>query len=187
MIDIPADRCQRYRLFKAIDDGFRSGDLALLAEIFGSPQWVDEQMPFEFGLGYPVEYAIYWSPLAFVEALIEAGADVNYDGDDGFPALIAALSTDRPDRHDLLRVLLLRGADPNRRGINDGTPLHYAVGQRDTEALRLLLSFGADPALATRIDDCATPLEDAESGGFEIGVALLREAMGRPSPPHRSS
>jgi hypothetical protein len=40
----------------------------------------------------------------------------------------------------------------------------------------LLLARGADPAARTRIDECSTPLEDAEAIGFSEAVALLRHA-----------
>ena len=143
-----------------------------------SPRWFDEPMPDEFGLGHPLEYAIYWSPLGFIEALIALGANVNYEDDAGFPALIAALSTDRHgrgDRLDVLRLLLRHGADMTR-GLNDWTPLHYAANLRDLDALRLLLDAGADPTVRTRIDDLTTPLEEAEAAGFAEGAALLRQA-----------
>ncbi|TIR71226.1 MAG: ankyrin repeat domain-containing protein, partial [Mesorhizobium sp.] len=95
--------------------------------------------------------------------------------------IIAALSTERPDRLQLIQILLEQGADPNMRGVNDWTPLHYAVAQRDAEAIRLLLASGADPSLRTRIDDCETALEGADRAGFEAGASLLREAMSRRS------
>ena len=45
--------------------------------------------------------------MPFIETLLELGADPNYDHDDGFPSLIAALSTDRDDRYALVQLLLL--------------------------------------------------------------------------------
>ncbi|TIS50178.1 MAG: ankyrin repeat domain-containing protein, partial [Mesorhizobium sp.] len=89
------------------------------------------------------------------------------------------LSTERPDRLEIVRVLLEHGADPNMRGVNDWTPLHYAVSRRDAEAIGLLLASGADPSLRTRIDDYETALEGADEAGFEAGASLLRDAMSR--------
>lgn len=100
---------------------------------------------------------------------------------DGFPPLIAALtcaqdvqgSVIRTDVHDMLRLLLTFGADPNQRGINDCTPLHIAVAARDRFAIQLLLDAGADPELPTRIDDCETPLQMAQAAGLrDIEAAL---------------
>jgi ankyrin repeat protein len=177
MLEIPEDRCERNRLFEAIDNAFKAGDFAALGTALGgSPRWYDETMPFELGLGHPLEYAIFWSPLAFIEELILAGSNVNYEDDAGFPAMIATLSASRADRLDILRLLIRHGADLARRGINDWTPLHWAASTGDLAAIRLLLEAGADPLLRTRIDDLATPAGEAERSGFMEGAALLREA-----------
>jgi ankyrin repeat protein len=178
MLEVPEDRGARYLLFKTIDEAFKAGDFAALGvALGGSARWFDERMPFELGLGHPLEYAIYWSPAAFIAALLDAGSDPNYEDPAGFPSLIAALSTERPDRLDVLHILLEHGADPDMRGVNDWTPLHYAVSRRDAEAIRLLLLAGADPSLRTRIDDYEKALEGAEQAGFEAGIFLLREAL----------
>lgn len=108
--------------------------------------------------GHPPEYAIYWSPISLIEDLIALGSNVNCQDDAGFPALIAALSTDRhgrDDRLDVLKLLLRNGAEMTR-GLKDWTPLHYAASTRDLEALRLLLEAGADPTVCTRIEDLTT-------------------------------
>ena len=43
----------------------RAGDSQTPGEARGgSPRWFDEEMPVELGLGHPLEYAIYLSPLA---------------------------------------------------------------------------------------------------------------------------
>jgi ankyrin repeat protein len=102
--------------------------------------------------------------------------------DDGFPPLIAALSCTREvpganrrtDVAEIIRLLLAFGADPNQRGINDYTPLHMAVAERNPAAIRLLLDGGADPQLRTRIDSYETPLEMANSLGFTDIAAMLR-------------
>ncbi|WP_246506093.1 ankyrin repeat domain-containing protein [Mesorhizobium silamurunense] len=180
MLEIPDDRCERAKLFKAIDNAFKAGDFeALCKALAGSERWFDESMPFELGLGHPLEYAIYWSPAAFIATLLDAGSNPNYEDHAGFPSIIAALSTERPDRLKIIGILLEHGADPNMRGVNDWTPLHYAVAQRDTEAIRLLLASCADPTLRTRIDDFETALEGADQASFEAGASLLREAMSR--------
>jgi hypothetical protein len=134
-------------------------------------------------------YAIYHSPLAFIRTLLEIGADPNALIDDGFPPLIAALSTARQttganrrtDVADVLRLLLSYGTDPNQRGINDYTPLHMAVVAGDPLLVQILLDGGADPELRTRIDDYETPLEMAKATGVP-GIAAVLERKGQPLP-----
>ncbi len=180
MLELPQDICARHRLFQAIDDAFKAGDFAALgAALGGSPRWFDEHMPFELGLGHPLEYAIYWSPFSFIRELLSAGASANYYGQhDGFPSIVAALSTRRADRLAIVRLLIESGADPNMRGINDWTPLHYAASHGDEAALRVLLTAGADPTLRTRIDQCETPAQEAERAGHAACATLLRAAAG---------
>lgn len=132
----------------------------------------------------PLDIAIRCAPPGFVAALIAAGADPRAEAADGFPPLFQAIDAPRADRHAVLAVLLAHGADPGQRGLNDGTALHHAVARRDILAVRMLLADGADIGARTRIDDCATPLEDAEAAGFAEAVAAMR-ATPSPPPPRR--
>ena len=160
----------------AIHAGFVAGDAAALSAALGDARWFNAELPDAFGGGHALVYAIYWSPPGFVSWMIEAGADVNFVAEDGFPALLAALSRDRPPRHEVLQVLLAHGADVDARGINDWTALHHAVSLRDGVAIRALLAAGADPRLKTRIDEYSTALDDARAMGFIEGIELLEAA-----------
>jgi uncharacterized protein len=177
MTDLAGTRFQR------IDDAFRRGDLEALRAAIEDPAAVPNgRMP--DGIGPCLVYAIYHSPLHFIRTLLEIGADPNAPVDDGFPPLIAALSctrdvpgaSRRQDVDDVLRLLLSCGADPNQRGINDYTPLHMAVAERNLRAILILLDAGADASLRTRIDDHETPLEMAQAAGLDAAVALLEPA-----------
>jgi len=149
------------------------------------PDFPDCRQPLELAVGdHPLEYAIYWSPLAFVEQLIGMGADPNYEHHAGFPSLIAALSSGRPGKNKILKLLLESGADVGQRGLNDWTALHYAIIQRDLEAVKVLLDYGADPDLKTRIDHYTTPIEDAKAFGFTAAVELMLKARSK-SPGDR--
>ncbi len=160
---------------------YLDGDLAALRRILGDPpDFPNCLQPVRLGVGgYPLEYAIYWSPLAFIKALISLEADVNYSDEAGFPSLIAVLSAARQDGDALLTLLLDNGADTAQRGINDWTPLHMAVAQKASSAIELLLRYGAKGDLRTRIDDCSTALEDAEASDWRPGIDLLREDKGQ--------
>jgi ankyrin repeat protein len=163
----------------AIDDAYRRGDLERLKALLGAPpDFPNCRGP--AGVGEIIlEYAIYHGPLAFIRTLVEQGADPNYQDHAGFPSLIAALSTDRPDRYEIVELLLTFGADIEACGHNDWTPLHYAVVNDDLKAIALLLAHGADPNARTRIDDLTTPLEDAEILGRTEIVEVLRKFVPR--------
>jgi len=173
-------RCAEARTFRRIHEAFCRGDLDDLRAAVDDPSAVPNgRMP--DGIGSCLVYAIYHSPFAFIRTLLEAGADPKLPVQDGFPPLIAALGCARPapgtttrsDVNDILRLLLAFGANPNERGINDYTPLHVAVGERNATAIQILLDAGADPELRTRIDACETPREMAEAAGLADLAALL--------------
>lgn len=174
------ERCAEYRRFKKIDAAFRAGDLAALRAAVDDPASVPNG-PMPLTIGSCLEYAVYHSPLPFIRTLLEIGADPNPQNHIGFPPLIAALScsrqmpgySGRADVLEILKLLLAFKADPNQRGINDYTPLHMAVSERNQRAVELLLQSGADPHLRTRIDDCETPREMAEQAGLSEIAGLL--------------
>src|SRR5512145_1645605 len=153
---MPADqeRCAEAKKLQRIDDAFRRGDLDGLRAAVDDPTVVPNgRMPDT--VGSCLVYAIYHSPLAFIRTLLEIGADPNAPADDGFPPLIAALTCSRAvpgalprtDVDEIIRLLLSCGADANQRGINDYTPLHMAVAERNALAVLRLLEHGADADL----------------------------------------
>lgn len=175
-----AKRCAEYQKFKKIDAAFRAGDLAALRAAVDDPASVPNG-PMPLAIGTCLGYAIYHSPLSFIRALLEAGADPNPADHAGFPPLIAALSCSRPrdgssgraDVLEVLKLLLAFKSDPDQCGINDYTPVHMAVSERNLEAVELLLQAGANPLLRTRIDDCETPREMAEKAGLRDIAKML--------------
>jgi uncharacterized protein len=173
-------RCTESKKFQRLHDAFRRGDLDALRAAVDDPVLVPNgRMPIT--IGSCLVYAIYHSPLTFIRTLLEIGADPNAPVDDGFPPLIAALSctrdvrgaSRRTDVDEMIRLLLSFGADANQRGINDYTPLHMAVAERNLLAIQRLLDHGADPGRRTRIDECETPREMAEAAGMTEAAALL--------------
>lgn len=160
--------------YARLDAAFRRGDMAALRIELGAVEGFPN-VDAHPGIGLCLVYAIYWSPLAFIEELLDAGADPNGHENDGFPPLIAAFDRDRfEDKHELLELLLARGADPGQRGVNDYTPLHVAAERGDLRAVEILLAHGADPNAITRIDDMETPLELAVAKGHAQIAARLK-------------
>ena len=175
-------RCAEFETYMRIDTAVRQGDLAALRTALGDPPGFPNSVA-PMAVGNLLAYAIYHGPLRFIRELIEAGANVNYDEHDGFPALIAALSAEahpgypgRGDRLEVLQLLLASGADVNQRGLNDYTPLHWAAGQGDVRMVKTLLAYGADTEARTRIDDFESPLEIAENAGHTEVVSVLLDA-----------
>lgn len=160
----------------AVHEAYKRGDLDALKALLGDPPELPNCPAGPPGIGGVVlEYAIYHGPLPFIRTLLELGADPNYDDHAGFPSLIAALTCgDRGDMYDILELLLSFGADIQQRGFNDYTPLHWAVTAQDMKAVKLLLGHGADPTARTRIDDYATPLEEAEALGLAEAAKMFR-------------
>ncbi len=95
------------------------------------------------------------------------------------PLVHAALSRDDAHKYDVLVIVLNAGGDPNARGLNDYTPGHQAVIDNDCDALEILSKFGADFELKTRIDEYATPLEEAKIIVQENDAIHLLESWGK--------
>ena len=157
-----------------IHEAYKQGDLESLQAALNYPPDFPNQRG-QIGLDENcLEYAIYHSPISFIRILLEIGADPN-DEDRSFPSLIAALSTSRPDKYDIVILLHANGADIQQRCINDYTPLHYAANDDDPSAIELLLSLGADPEARTNVDEYATPLEEAVHLGRLRAVKALED------------
>lgn len=79
--------------------------------------------------------------------LLEQGADPNRQRNENIAPVLLGVSSNI----ECLRLMLEAGADVNRAGEHNGeTALHAVAGGSDTEAVRLLLSYGADPNARTK-------------------------------------
>src|SRR5258707_2735680 len=88
--------------------------------------------------------AAYYDDLKVVERLIEYGADIHAEAENGWTPLYWASGGHYFKDGSALRLLLERGADVNARAKDGRTPLHWASSWGALEVLRLLLEHGAD-------------------------------------------
>ena len=103
-----------------------------------------------------------------INVLLDSGADVSLPGSTGdnwdATPLQHAILQRQPAA---VRLLLDRGADPNRGAGGNLTPLFLAAGDTDPAILKLLLAHGADPSVEN--ENGATPLSRAVSAGTLSG------------------
>lgn len=87
------------------------------------------------------------------------------------PFLLSALA--HSDGLPLVAALINNGADVNKADATGMTPLNYAVQYNRTEALKILLEYGADVNEKTSIE---SPLYFAVKSGFIEAVKILLDA-----------
>lgn len=151
-----------------------SGNEAELAELEhlldNFPHGVDEW------LGRPwIINAIDCGSFLSIEWMLSRHVDLSFKDEEGFTVLHSAIDRALPDRHKVIELLLRHKAPVNMRGTNDWTPAHLAAVREDIEALKLLIQFGADLSIRTRIDDYATPLEQARRLKKALAVEFLND------------
>jgi uncharacterized protein len=125
---------------------------------------------------FPLGLAVFFGYPETVEALLDAGADVNLQSRNSLK--VSALhSAAARHRLDFAKTLLAHGANPNSRAESGFTPLHEAAitGQRDLALL--LLESGAD--MNAKDDTGKTPVAHAIKSKQEAMVAFLRERGGQ--------
>ncbi|MFM7427820.1 MAG: ankyrin repeat domain-containing protein [Elainella sp.] len=101
--------------------------------------------------------------LAVVQALIQAGVDLNARNYDRNNALWFACFR---DRHDLIELLVGAGIDLNNQNVNGATALMYAASAGKTAIVQTLLAAGADTRL--------TNLDDFRAIDFAANLEILR-------------
>jgi ankyrin repeat protein len=175
----------------------REGDLESARALLDAGAAVDQTS--EYGWT-PLLAAINNRNYGLARLLIERGADVNLANKGAWTPLYLATDNrnieggDYPvpkpdlDHLEIVRLLLERGANPNARirentltrtiftmqwFFEDGaTPFIRAAQSSDTALMKLLLQYGADPAVATANDDIA--LTAAAGIGWVEGVTYER-------------
>src|SRR5688572_4410363 len=119
------------------------------------------------------------NPSAFL--LIDRGADVNASADNGMTALSLAVEL---MQSDIVRALLAKGADPNKKG-RSGNPLllhHLVNGEGGVEMAILLINGGADVNAA--LENGATPLLFAAQAKQ---IDIVRALLAKGADPNRAT
>ena len=149
-----------YREYKYLLDLLAEGNIELLEEaekvIDSFPTGVDN-----FVQRHWITNAIDCGSLEGVKWVLSKDVDLSFCDDEGYTPILSAIDRELPHKHEILQLLINRGAPINKKGINDWTPLHMAAAREDIDALRVLVKNGADLTIRTEIDEYATPLEEA--------------------------
>lgn len=114
-------------------------------------------------------------------ALLAAGADPDAPNPEGVRAIHVAASLRGPLLEagmELMRMCIAKGADLNASDMRAATPLHWACGWRNFDALALLLDSGADPNAGA--PEFETPMHELlRAAGFSKQFEALRLAIDR--------
>lgn len=106
--------------------------------------------------------------------MLRDGVPVDVCNENGLTALIAAVINHRTD---VVKRLLLEGADVNRQDRFKKVPLHITVRENNSELTRLLLNAGAD--INIKNNENKTPLDEAPKG---TEVELLLQQFQQNAP-----
>ena len=151
-----------------------TGQTARVRELLAAnPALVNAYAPDGF---HPLGLAAFFGNETTVEALLQAGADVNQQSREAMrvSALHSAAAARRPD---IARMLLAKGANPNLRGEAGITVFHEVAITGQIDLAEMLLQYGAD---ANAPDDSGkTPLAHAVASKREAMAAWLRGHGGR--------
>ncbi|EMS50059.1 Protein TANC2 [Triticum urartu] len=146
---------------------FASNTAALLNQLYVP----NLALPGGTGKKTPLEHAVDGNNLPALRYLLDHGADLNQEEDDGDTVLHHAA---RKGRCEIVKLLLARGADVNGSS-EHGTPLHLAAVKGHESTVEVLLEHHADVNKVVT-SNLVTPLKAALLSASMPCVKLLVQA-----------
>jgi ankyrin repeat protein len=146
-----------------------TGETARVRELLAASPWlVNAYAPDGF---HPLGLAAFFGNKDTVEALLQAGADVNQQSRESMKvsALQSAAAASRPD---IAATLLARGANPNLRGGAGHTAFHAVGITGQIDLAEMLMKHGGD--INAQDNSGKTPLRYALDGKKEAMAQWLR-------------
>ncbi|KIX02725.1 uncharacterized protein Z518_08667 [Rhinocladiella mackenziei CBS 650.93] len=118
----------------------------------------------------PLVTSIIAEEYAVLDLLLDGGCDVNASRKSGGLSGCALSEAIHRGATNIVEKLLAKGADPNMRAGDWGTPFMVAIMQGDEKLFHLLLEHGAEVNLAPPFGYYGTPLQTALTKGY-YGIA----------------
>ncbi|KAJ7386257.1 hypothetical protein OS493_010661 [Desmophyllum pertusum] len=112
----------------------------------------------------PLHHAARGNFVQIIQALLNAGADINTPGTKGCSFMTPLICASKFDSYDACRLLIQNGAEITKKTCNGQSPMHYAARKGHTRVLEVLLREGGAP-VNHEDNDKATPLHTAAQAG----------------------
>ncbi|MDD3732725.1 MAG: ankyrin repeat domain-containing protein [candidate division Zixibacteria bacterium] len=161
--------CSNHVMAGEIHEAAKKGDLKTVKKILAKDI---TRIHAQDEVGYtPLSWAAVRGKWDVLKFLLEAGADVNYQGIDRCAALFSACNHDRPE---IILLLLARGADMEHKNAWGNTALSLAAQKGNARVVALLISKGAD--INTASHEGWTPLHYARKADHQEVVDILLDA-----------
>ena len=160
--------------FDYINKIIKQGDIDLLNEI----EFLVDDFPYgkdHFVGRHWIINAIDFGAVKTIKWMLDRKVDLDFVDDEGFTPILAAIEFEGENMFEIIRLLIEYGAPIDKQGINSFTPLHLAARRNDLALCQLLVESGANYDIKTKIDDYATPLEEAKlvlKKGSEVIIYL---------------
>jgi hypothetical protein len=124
----------------------RNHNKAMIEYLVGQGASVDaEAEKNTFLISTPLTHAVFDGDIDAVRLLLDAGANVNHINAGGYTALLHAIGGDRDKKHELIRLLLVNGANPDLEGGLGLSPRLAAEAAEQNELLSLFDEFKPQP------------------------------------------